>query len=155
MTWQESVEQALCFGWIDGVRRSLGDEAYTIRFTPRKPRSIWSAVNVAKVEELEQRGLMRPAGRRAFEARTEERTGVYSYERLEAAAFSPQQEERFRANEKAWDWFQSRPRGYRRTATHWVVSAKREDTRERRLQTLIDCSAEQRKIPPLRRPGEK
>jgi uncharacterized protein YdeI (YjbR/CyaY-like superfamily) len=155
MSWEESVEQALCFGWIDGIRRSLGDEAYTIRFTPRKPRSTWSAVNVAKVEELKRRGLMRPAGLRAYELRTEERTGIYSYERLEAAAFSPEQEARFRANEAAWEWFQSRPPSYRRPATHWVVSAKREDTRRRRLETLIACSAEGRKVPPLARPGEK
>jgi uncharacterized protein YdeI (YjbR/CyaY-like superfamily) len=155
MTWEQSVEQALCFGWIDGVRRSLGDEAYTIRFTPRKARSIWSAVNVAKVEELKERGLMRPAGLRAYELRTDERTGVYSHERLEAAAFSPEQEARFRANGAAWEWFRSRPPGYRRTATHWVVSAKREETRTRRLETLIACSAEGRKVPPLIRPGEK
>jgi uncharacterized protein YdeI (YjbR/CyaY-like superfamily) len=155
MTWEQSVEQALCFGWIDGVRRSLGDEAYTIRFTPRKPRSTWSAVNVAKVEELKERGLMRPAGLRAYELRSDERTGVYSYERLEAAAFSPEQEARFRADAAAWEWFQSRPQGYRRTATHWVVSAKREETRSRRLETLIACSAEGRNVPPLTRPGEK
>jgi uncharacterized protein YdeI (YjbR/CyaY-like superfamily) len=155
MTWEQSVEQALCFGWIDGIRRSLGDEAYTIRFTPRKARSTWSAVNVAKVEQLQERGLMRPAGLRAYEQRSDKRTGVYSYERLEAAALTPEQEERFRANAAAWDWFQSRPPGYRRTATHWVVSAKREETRRRRLETLIACSAEGRKIPPLTRPGEK
>jgi uncharacterized protein YdeI (YjbR/CyaY-like superfamily) len=155
MTWEQSVEQALCFGWIDGVRRSLDQGAYTIRFTPRKPRSTWSAVNVAKVEELTERGLMRPAGLRAYERRTDERTGIYSHERLEAAAFSADQEERFRAIAAAWDWFQTRPPGYRRTATHWVVSAKREETRRRRLETLIACSAEGRKIPPLTRPGEK
>src|SRR3954447_19335409 len=85
MTWSESVDQALCFGWIDGVRRSLGDESYTIRFTPRKPGSTWSKVNVAKVEELERNGLMRPAGRRAFDARTEHNTGIYSFERDEPA----------------------------------------------------------------------
>jgi uncharacterized protein YdeI (YjbR/CyaY-like superfamily) len=151
MTWPESVEQALRFGWIDGVRRSLGEDAYTIRFTPRKATSNWSAINVAKVEELEQRGLMAPAGLKAYEARRPERTGVYSFERSEAAALPDEFERRFQANPGAWDWFAARPPGYRRTATHWVVSAKRADTRERRLQQLIDCSAEGRNVPPLAR----
>jgi uncharacterized protein YdeI (YjbR/CyaY-like superfamily) len=151
ITWAESVEQALRFGWIDGVRRSLDDESYANRFTPRKPTSNWSAINVAKVEELKQRGLMAPAGLRAYEARTPERTGVYSFERSEAAVLPAEFEERFQANKGAWRWFESRPRGYRRTATHWVISAKREDTRLRRLQQLIDCSAEQRNVPPLAR----
>jgi uncharacterized protein YdeI (YjbR/CyaY-like superfamily) len=149
ITWQESVEQALIFGWIDGVRHSLGGDSYTNRFTPRKPTSNWSLINVAKVEELKRRGLMAPAGLRAYEARTPERTGVYSSEREQPARLPPEQERRFRANPAAWDWFSARPRGYRRTATHWVVSAKREDTRLRRLQQLIDCSAEGRNVPPL------
>ncbi|MBA3263184.1 MAG: YdeI/OmpD-associated family protein [Thermoleophilaceae bacterium] len=151
ITWPESVEQALRFGWIDGVRRSLGDESYTIRFTPRRPKSNWSAVNVAKVEELEERGLMAPAGVRAYEARTLERTGIYSHERRDAAVFPPHFEERLRANPAAWEWFEGRPQGYRSTATHWVVSAKRDETRLRRLQQLIDCSAEGRNVPPLAR----
>jgi uncharacterized protein YdeI (YjbR/CyaY-like superfamily) len=152
ITWPESVEQALCFGWIDGVRRGIDDESYSIRFTPRKARSTWSAVNVAKVEELEQRGLMRPAGLRAYAARTPERTGIYSHERRAAAKFPPELEQRFRADAPAWEWFQGRAPGYRRTATHWVISAKKEETRLRRLQTLIDCSAEGRTVPPLTRP---
>jgi uncharacterized protein YdeI (YjbR/CyaY-like superfamily) len=151
ITWQESVEQALRFGWIDGVRRSLGDDSYTNRFTPRKPTSNWSLINVAKVEELKRRGLMAPAGLRAYEARMPERTGVYSSEREQPARLPPEQERRFRANPAAWDWFSARPPGYRRTATHWVVSAKREETRLRRLQQLIDCSAEGRNVPPLAR----
>jgi uncharacterized protein YdeI (YjbR/CyaY-like superfamily) len=151
LTWPESVEQALRFGWIDGVRRSLGDESYTIRFTPRKPTSNWSAVNVAKVEELKARGLMAPAGLRAYEARTPERTGVYSFERSEPAVLPADFERRFRANSGAWEWFAGRAAGYRRTATHWVVSAKRAETRLRRLQQLIDCSAEGRNVPPLAR----
>jgi uncharacterized protein YdeI (YjbR/CyaY-like superfamily) len=151
ITWPESVEQALRFGWIDGIRRTVDDEAYTIRFTPRKPTSNWSLVNVAKVEELKQSGLMAPAGLRAYEARREDRTGVYSSERRRAAELPPELEKRFRARRKAWEWFSSRPPGYRRTATHWVVSAKRDDTRRRRLETLIDCSAEGRKIPLLAR----
>jgi uncharacterized protein YdeI (YjbR/CyaY-like superfamily) len=151
ITWAESVEQALRFGWIDGVRRSLDDESYTNRFTPRKPTSNWSAINVAKVEELKARGLMAPAGLRAYEARTPERTGVYSFERADAAVLPPEFEQRLRANAAAVDWFESRPPGYRRMATHWVVSAKREETRLRRLQQLIDCSAEGRNVPPLAR----
>jgi uncharacterized protein YdeI (YjbR/CyaY-like superfamily) len=151
ITWPEAVEQALRFGWIDGVRHGLDEESYTNRFTPRKPTSNWSAINVAKVEELKQRGLMAPAGLRAYEARTPERTGVYSFERERAATLPPQFEERFRAQPPAWEWFQARPPGYRRTAAHWVVSAKREDTRQRRLQQLIDCSAEGRNVPPLAR----
>jgi uncharacterized protein YdeI (YjbR/CyaY-like superfamily) len=151
MTWAESVEQALRFGWIDGVRRSLGEESYTIRFTPRKATSNWSAVNVAKVEELKAGGLMAPAGLRAYEARRPERTGIYSHERNEAAVLPPEFERRLRENEAAWEWFGGRAPGYRRTATHWVVSAKRQDTRERRLQQLIECSAEGRNVPPLAR----
>jgi uncharacterized protein YdeI (YjbR/CyaY-like superfamily) len=152
ISWPESVDQALCFGWIDGVRRSLDDESYTIRFTPRKPKSNWSAINVAKVEELKARGLMKPAGLRAYEARAPERTGVYSFERSEPAVLPAEFERDFRSNERAWQWFVGRPPGYRKTATHWVISAKREETRMRRLQQLIECSAEGRKVPPLTRP---
>jgi uncharacterized protein YdeI (YjbR/CyaY-like superfamily) len=151
MTWPEAVEQALRFGWIDGVRRSLDEQSYTNRFTPRKPRSNWSLINVAKVEELKARGLMAPAGLRAYEARTPERTGVYSSERREAAKLPPEFERRLRANAAARDWFEARPPGYRRTAIHWVVSAKREETRARRLEQLIECSAEGRSVPPLAR----
>jgi len=155
ITWPEAVEQALCFGWIDGVRRSLDDDSYTNRFTPRKPTSNWSLINVAKVEELEQRGLMAPAGRQAFERRKPERTGVYSSERAQPAVLPPEFEQRLRANPAATEWFEGRPPGYRRTAIHWVISAKREETRMRRLQQLIDCSAEGRTVPPLTRPGER
>jgi uncharacterized protein YdeI (YjbR/CyaY-like superfamily) len=151
MTWPESVEQALRFGWIDGVRRTLGDDAYTIRFTPRKRTSNWSRINVAKVEELKARGLMAPAGLRAYEARTPERTGAYSFERSQPAVLPDEFERDFRANERAWEWFAGRPQGYRRTATHWVISAKKEATRLRRLRQLIDCSAEGRNVPPLAR----
>ena len=151
ITWQEAVEQALRFGWIDSVRRSLDDESYTNRFTPRRPGSDWSLVNVAKVEELKRRGLMAPAGLRAYEARREDRTGVYSSERTGAAVLPAELERRFRSVRAAWTWFSERPAGYRRTATHWVVSAKREETRLRRLQQLIDCSAEGRAVPPLAR----
>jgi uncharacterized protein YdeI (YjbR/CyaY-like superfamily) len=153
MTWPEAVEQALRFGWIDGVRRGIDSESYANRFTPRRPNSNWSAVNVAKVEELKARGLMAPAGLRAYEARTPERTGVYSFERAEAAVLPKELERRLRADAVAWEWFSARPPGYRKSAIHWVISAKREETRMRRLQQLIDCSAEGRTVPPLTRPG--
>jgi uncharacterized protein YdeI (YjbR/CyaY-like superfamily) len=152
MTWPESVDQALCFGWIDGVRRSLGEEAYTIRFTPRQARSTWSAVNLKRVPELIEAELMRPAGMRAYEARTEDRSQIYSYEQRGDAALSAEQEERFRAQPAAWDFFQAQPAGYRKTATWWVVSAKKEETRAKRLATLIEDSAAGRRIAQLTRP---
>jgi uncharacterized protein YdeI (YjbR/CyaY-like superfamily) len=153
ITWPESVDEALCFGWIDGVRRSLGDDAYTIRFTLRKTTSIWSAINVGKVAELEKLGKMRDAGRRAFAARTAAKTGVYSFERSRAASFTDAQERALRANRKAAAFFDAQPPWYRRTATHWVISAKREETRTRRLAQLIADSAAGRTIGPLTRPA--
>jgi uncharacterized protein YdeI (YjbR/CyaY-like superfamily) len=146
MTWTESVREALCFGWIDGIRRSLGDESYTIRFTPRKPRSNWSSLNVRHVEELIREGRMTPAGLAAYEARTPGRTGVYAFEQRHAARLEPHQEERFRANSKGWEFFQAQPASYRQTAIYWVVSAKREETRARRLATLISDSAAGRRL---------
>jgi uncharacterized protein YdeI (YjbR/CyaY-like superfamily) len=152
VTWPEVVEQALRFGWIDGVRRGIDDASYANRLTPRRPGSNWSRVNVAKVEELKARGLMKPAGLRAYERRTPERTGVYSFERQ--SELPPDFEQRLRANSAAREWFEARPPGYRKTAIHWVVSAKREETRARRLETLIECSAAGRNVPPLARRGE-
>jgi uncharacterized protein YdeI (YjbR/CyaY-like superfamily) len=152
LTWPESVDEALCFGWIDGVRRRVDDERYTIRFTPRKPRSTWSAINIERCRELIEQGRMRAAGRSAFEARSEERSRTYSYERREAAALSDEEEQQFRANQAAWAYWEARPPGYRRTATHWVVSAKRAETRARRLATLIADSESGQLIGPLRRP---
>jgi uncharacterized protein YdeI (YjbR/CyaY-like superfamily) len=149
MTWAESVDQALCFGWIDGIRKRVDDERYMIRFTPRTPSSRWSRVNVARVAELTEAGLMHPAGRRAFEARTAE--GAYSYEQRETAAFDPERERRLRANAAATAFFDAQAPGYRRTATHWVMSAKREETRDRRLAQLIEDSAAGRRIAPLAR----
>lgn len=154
ITWPESVDEALSFGWIDGVRHSLGEHAYTIRFTPRRASSIWSAVNVARVAELTKLRRMRPAGLRAFAARTPERTGIYAFERHEAAKLTKAQEKTLRANPKAAAFFDAQPPGYRKTVIHWVVSAKREETRQRRLRLLIaDCAAGLR-IGPLRRPGQ-
>jgi uncharacterized protein YdeI (YjbR/CyaY-like superfamily) len=151
ITWPESVDQALCFGWIDGVRKRVDDDSYMIRFTPRKRSSRWSKVNVARVAELTESGLMRPAGLAAFAARTEE--GTYSYEQREAAAFDPEREARLRADAAAWAWFSAQPPWYRRTATHWVMSAKREETRDRRLARLIADSAAGRAVGPLQRPS--
>jgi uncharacterized protein YdeI (YjbR/CyaY-like superfamily) len=152
ITWPESVDQALCFGWIDGVRRGLGDDAYSIRFTPRKPGSTWSAVNVKRFGELREAGLVAPAGEAAFARRREDRTAVYAYEQDHDAPLPDELEERLRANVKAWEYFTARPPWYRRTAIHWVVSAKRPETRERRLNQLIEDSAAGRTIGPLSRP---
>jgi uncharacterized protein YdeI (YjbR/CyaY-like superfamily) len=152
MTWSQAVDQALCFGWIDGVMRRLDDERHVQRFTPRRPGSNWSKVNVEKMERLEAEGLVAEAGRRAFEARTDDRTGVYSFEQGQDARLSAEYEERLRANAAAADYWDSRPPWYRRTASHWVQSAKREETRERRLTQLIEDCAAGVDIKPLRRP---
>jgi uncharacterized protein YdeI (YjbR/CyaY-like superfamily) len=154
MTWSEAVDQALCFGWIDGVRRSIDEKSYANRFTPRRPDSNWSAVNIKKVEQLTRQGLMHPAGLAAFDKRSEERSKTYSYERTNAK-LDESQEKRFRAHKEAWAFWESQPPGYRRTATWWVVSAKRAETRERRLTTLIEDSANGRRIGALARPAQR
>jgi uncharacterized protein YdeI (YjbR/CyaY-like superfamily) len=153
ITWPESVAEALCFGWIDGIRKSIDDESYTIRFTPRKRGSIWSAVNMRLVEELIRDGRMQPAGLKAWEARDPAKSAVYSFEQREAAQLDADMEARFRQNAQAWSFWQAQPPGYRKTATHYVMSAKREETRARRLQTLIADSAAGQRIGLLRRPG--
>jgi uncharacterized protein YdeI (YjbR/CyaY-like superfamily) len=152
ITWPESVDQALCFGWIDGVRRRVDDDSYTIRFTPRKARSTWSAVNVKRMKELVEAELVAPAGVAAFERRADDRTAIYSYEQRKAAQLEPEQEQRFKADGRAWAFFEAQPPSYRRAATHWVTSAKREETRERRLTQLIEHSSAGRGVPPLTRP---
>jgi uncharacterized protein YdeI (YjbR/CyaY-like superfamily) len=152
MTWPESVDQALCFGWIDGVRRGIDDTSYSIRFTPRKPRSTWSAVNVKRMKELIEQGLVAPAGLAAFERRSDDRTAIYSYEQRRNAKLEPDQQQRLQANERARAYFESRPPSYRRAAIYWVTSAKKPETRERRLSQLIECSAAGRPVPPLSRP---
>jgi uncharacterized protein YdeI (YjbR/CyaY-like superfamily) len=149
LTWSEAVDQALCFGWIDGRLNRIDDERHMQRFTPRRPGSNWSNVNIEKVARLKEAGLMRPAGLRAFEARREDRSGVYSFERLAAAGFPAGYEGRLRASPAAWEFWQASPPGYRRTATFWVASAKREETRERRMAQLIECSAAGQRVPPL------
>jgi uncharacterized protein YdeI (YjbR/CyaY-like superfamily) len=151
LTWPETVDEALCFGWIDGVRKSVDEESYAIRFTPRRVRSIWSAVNVKRVQELTDRGRMRPAGLKAFAERDEERSGVYAHEQGASAELGAEFEELFRANEAAWTFFQTQPAGYRKTATWWVVSAKKDETRRKRLGILIEDSAQGRTIRPLTR----
>jgi len=145
ITWPESVDEALCFGWIDGVRKSLGEDSYTIRFTPRKPGSTWSAVNVGRVQELTRLGRMRPAGLEAFEKRSEAKTGTYAYEQKEDAKLEKAEEKQLRANKAAWEFFQSQPAWYRRTAIWRVVSAKKEETRKKRLAKLIEESAQGRR----------
>jgi uncharacterized protein YdeI (YjbR/CyaY-like superfamily) len=146
ITWPEAVDEALCVGWIDGVRKSVDDTSYKIRFTPRKPTSNWSSVNIGRVAELTQEGRMRPAGLEAFGRRSEKRSGIYAYEQRKSARLQPAQERLFKANRAAWDFFRAQPAGYRQSATWWVVSAKREATRERRLATLIDDSANERRL---------
>ena len=144
LTWEESVDEALCFGWIDGIRKRV-EGGSTIRFTRRRPGSNWSARNVARVTELSDRGLMAPAGSAAFEARTDAKTGIYSYENaprdLEGA-----DREALEANPDAWAFWQAAPAGYRRIASFWVVDAKRPETRAKRLAKLIDDSAAGRRI---------
>jgi len=153
LTWPESVREALRFGWIDGVRRSVDAEAYKIRFTPRKPTSSWSNVNIRIAKELIAAGLMEPPGLAAFAARREERSGVYTYEQGESEA-EAEVERAVRRNRAAWAFFRSRPPWYRRTSARWVMSAKREETRKRRLAILIEDSAAGRAIGPLRRAGK-
>lgn len=149
MTWPEAVDVALCFGWIDGVRRGVDEQRYVNRFTPRRPGSNWSAINIAKVEALIEQGRMRPAGLAAFEARRADRSAVYSYEQRQAAALDPEMELDLRANERAWADFQARPPSYRKAVTHWIMSAVNESTRRRRLAQLIESSAAGRTVPPL------
>ena len=154
MTWAESVDEALCFGWIDGIRKPLDDISYANRFTPRNPRSTWSARNIARVKELIRLGRMRPAGLRAFQGRADEKSAIYSYEQRKTARLSAAEERQFRAHTSAWAYFGARPPWYRRVAIYWVISAKREETRARRLATLIDDSAHGRTIGPLTRAGD-
>lgn len=150
MNWSESVDEALCFGWIDGVRRSLGEESYTIRFTPRKPASNWSAVNIKKIKELKEKGLMEPAGLAAYEKRQEKKSGIYAYENA-PATFSGDLEKKFRANKKAWEFFSKQAPSYQKVVTNWIMSAKQETTRSSRLATLIKDSASGERLKQLER----
>lgn len=145
MTWPESVDQALCFGWIDGVRRRIDDVSYSIRFTPRRRRSVWSAINIGRATELGKLGLMQPAGSRAFEGRNDDKSRIYAYENA-PRTLAPAEEKRFRSNKKAWKYFNDQPPSYRRVAIYWVMSAKKEETHARRLAILIDDSAHERRL---------
>jgi len=153
LTWPESVREALRFGWIDGVRRSVDADRYMVRFTPRKPTSTWSNVNIRIAKELIAEGLMEPPGLAAFEARSETRSGVYTYEKGESSA-EEAVERAIRKSREAWSFFRAQPPWYRRTSARWVMSAKKEETRQRRLATLIEDSARGRAIGPLRRAGK-
>ena len=146
MTWSEAVDQALCFGWIDSIARRIDETSRVQRFTPRKPRSNWSAVNIKKVGELTARGLMAPAGLAAFARREEARSAVYSYENRHLAALDPEREAAFKARKKAWEFFSGQPPSYRQTAIYWVMNAKREETRSKRLARLIELSAARRRF---------
>ncbi|HET9410670.1 MAG TPA: YdeI/OmpD-associated family protein [Candidatus Dormibacteraeota bacterium] len=146
MTWSDAVDQALCYGWIDSVARRLDDTSRVQRFSPRKPRSNWSAVNIKKVAELTARGLMAPAGLAAFSRRSEARSGIYSYENRHLAALDPQRERTFRRAKAAWEFFGKQPPSYRQLAIYRVMSAKREETREKRLALLIKASTEGRRL---------
>lgn len=149
LTYADALDEALCFGWIDGVRRSIDDERWTIRFTPRKPGSIWSKVNLAHVARLTEAGRMRPAGIAAFEARTAKRTGVYSFEQSKPSELDPERAAKLRANAAAHAFFTKQAPSYQRTAAFWVMSAKKDETRDRRLETLIACSARGEVAPPF------
>jgi uncharacterized protein YdeI (YjbR/CyaY-like superfamily) len=151
ITWPESVDEALCFGWIDGIRKRLDADSYTNRFTPRKPTSTWSAINVKRARELIDLGVMRPKGLAAFEAREENRTGIYSYEQR-PPELPPEYERKLRSNARAWTFWRSVAPSYRKAATWWVISAKREETRDRRLTTLMESSARSERVPPLAGP---
>lgn len=146
MNWSESVDQALCFGWIDSIRRSIDDESYSNRFTPRKPSSIWSAINIKKVENLMEAGLMRPEGQKAFDLRKKEKTGIYSHEK-ETIILDPVYEKQFKAAHKAWDFFEKQAPSYKKVLIHWVMSAKQEKTRLSRLEKAINESTLEKRLP--------
>ena len=145
ITYPEALDEALCFGWIDGVRRSLNETSYTIRFTPRKAKSIWSLVNVRHVERLSKEDRMQPSGLAAFALREDKRTGIYSFEN-KPRKLSVEYEKQLKINKKAWEFFQAQPGYVTRTSTYWVMSAKKEETRIRRLQQLIKASAEGKRL---------
>lgn len=146
VTWPESVDEALCVGWIDGIRKRIDEEAYTIRFTPRRKGSIWSRVNIRRVAFLTVEGRMLPAGVKAFEARLETRSGIYSYEQAVDVPLASPMLRRFRGNAAAWAFFAAQPPGYRKLVTRWIMTAKRDETRQSRLQQAIQRSASGRRL---------
>lgn len=145
VSYSDSIDEALCFGWIDGIRKSVDELSYTNRFTPRRARSVWSNVNIARVKSLIERGRMTPRGLTEYEKRTSGRSGVYSFER-DSASLSPAQEKEFRKNRRAWRFFEAQPPSYRKVVTWWVVSARKEETRARRLEQLISASSQERRF---------
>lgn len=149
LTYPKAVDEALCFGWIDGLRKKVDDISYTNRFTPRRARSTWSRVNIRRVAELQRLGRMTAAGLQVFARRTAGRSGTYSFEQRKNPSLDPASTRQLRADAAAWAFFQRQAPSYQRTATWWVVSAKRPATRQKRLQILISCSAAGRRIPPL------
>lgn len=149
ITWPESVEVALCFGWIDGLRKSIDEESYKIRFTPRKSGSHWSAKNIKTIEKLKKEGRMHPSGLKAFDNMDDENARRASYE-SNSVELKKEYEDQIRSNQQAWDYFQDLAPGYTRTSIHWVMSAKREETQLRRLKILIESCEEGKKIPPLK-----
>lgn len=154
VAWQDVVDQELCFGWIDSVRYSLGDDRSAQRITPRRKRSVWSAINIKRFQELEQMGLVHESGRAAFAARDEQRSRIYAYENRSLGLDEARQAE-FRSHKRAWNFFETQAPWYRRTAAYWVMSAKREDTKDSRLKTLIAHSQKGERLPALSRPSRQ
>lgn len=154
LTWQESVDEALCFGWIDGVRKGIDEERYQIRFTPRKKTSIWSAVNIKRMGELMEQGLVQPKGMAAFEARKADKSVVYAYEQAEAPAFNAEEQAQFERNAEAWAFFQRQAPSYQKASIWHVVSAKKIETRQKRMATLIEDSAAGRRVGALTPKGK-
>lgn len=154
ITWPESVDQALCFGWIDGIRKSIDEISYSIRFTPRKPGSIWSKVNITRAQALIAQGQMLPVGLRAYEARRENKSGIYSYEQRSIELEEPYNQ-LLKKNKAAWNFFQAQPVSYRKAVYWWIMSAKKEETRLKRLEKLAGFSAEEQRLPEFvsRKPG--
>ena len=150
ITWPESVDVALCYGWIDGLRKSIDEISYKIRFTPRKKSSNWSSINIKRVQELTKLGLMRPPGLKAFQERKEEKSGIYSYEQRQNIQLSPEYETKIRQDNKAWEFFQKQPSWYRRTTAFWIMSAKQEQTQAKRLDRLITDSRNGQRVGPTR-----
>ena len=150
ITYPDARDEALCWGWIDGIRRNLDAVSYSIRFTPRKPRSLWSRINVARVEALTKEGRMQPAGLALYAAREEARTGVYAFEQREAARLGPAEEKALRRNRAAWEFWSAQPPYYRKVASWWVISAKKDETRARRLALLIEHSSQGERLPQYR-----
>jgi uncharacterized protein YdeI (YjbR/CyaY-like superfamily) len=150
INWPQSVREALCYGWIDGLRKSIDEKSYKIRFTPRRRNSHWSQVNLKMVDELIKNGKMQPAGLKIYQKRNPAKEQQFSYER-EAAQLTEEYLEQIKAQPKAWDFFQNLPPGYKKQTVHWVMQAKREATRQKRLTILIESATEGKRVPHLRR----